>query len=120
MSFYVWGIVAATMIWLFAALIYSLVQEPLSEVSDKRANLIDVFKEFRLLRTDSVFREFVIARSLFLCAALSAPYYVLIAQQKSDSAVFVLGIFILVSGLASLFSSPFWGFFRITPVEKLC
>ena len=118
-SFYVWGIVAATMIWLFAALIYSLVQEPLSEVGDKGANLIDVFKEFSLLRTDSVFREFVIARSLFLCAALSAPYYILIAQQKSDSAVLVLGVFILVSGLASLFSSPFWGFFSDKSCRKV-
>ncbi|SHF43701.1 Major Facilitator Superfamily protein [Marinomonas polaris DSM 16579] len=110
-SFYIWGIVAATMIWLFAALIYSLVQEPLSEVADKGANIIDVFKELSLLRTDSVFREFVIARSLFLCAALSAPYYVLIAQQRSENGVLILGLFILSSGLASLLSSPFWGLF---------
>jgi MFS family permease len=110
-SFYIWGIVAATMIWLFAALIYSLVQEPLSEVGDKGVNFIDVFKELSLLRTDSVFREFVIARSLFLCAALSAPYYVLIAQQRSENGVLILGLFILSSGLASLLSSPFWGLF---------
>jgi MFS family permease len=110
-SFYIWGIVAATMIWLFAALIYSLVQEPLSEVGDKDVNFIDVFKELSLLRTDSVFREFVIARSLFLCAALSAPYYVLIAQQRSENGVLILGLFILSSGLASLLSSPFWGLF---------
>tara|TARA_R110001606_G_scaffold160670_1_gene304625 strand:+ start:733 stop:1974 length:1242 start_codon:yes stop_codon:yes gene_type:complete len=110
-SFYIWGIVAATMIWLFAALIYSLVQEPLSEVGDKGVNFIDVFNELSLLRTDSVFREFVIARSLFLCAALSAPYYVLIAQQRSENGVLILGLFILSSGLASLLSSPFWGLF---------
>jgi len=109
--FYVWGIVTATLIWLFAALIYSFVQEPLSDVGDKGANFIDVFKDLSLLRTDSVFREFVIARSLFLCAALSAPYYVLIAQQRSENGVLVLGLFILASGLASLLSSPFWGLF---------
>ena len=86
-------------------------QEPLSEVGDKGVNFIDVFKELSLLRTDSVFREFVIARSLFLCAALSAPYYVLIAQQRSENGVLILGLFILSSGLASLLSSPFWGLF---------
>lgn len=110
-SFYVWGIVAATLIWFFAALIYSFVQEPLSEVGGKGESFIDVFKELNLLKTDSVFREFVIARSLFLCAALSAPYYVLIAQQGSENSVLILGLFILASGLASLLSSPFWGLF---------
>lgn len=110
-SFYVWGIVAATLIWLFAALIYSFVREPLSEVGDKSTDFLDVFKELGLLRTDSAFREFVIARSLFLCAALSAPYYVLIAQQRSESGALILGLFILASGLASLLSSPFWGLF---------
>ncbi|WP_421849123.1 MFS transporter [Marinomonas sp.] len=110
-GFYVWGIVAATLIWLLAALIYSFVQEPLSEVGDKGTNLSYVFKELSLLKTDSVFREFVIARSLFLCAALSAPYYVLIAQQDSENSVLILGLFILASGLASLLSSPFWGLF---------
>jgi MFS family permease len=110
-SFYVWGIVAAALIWLLAALVYSFVQEPLSDLDDKGASFLGVFKELSLLRTDSVFREFVIARSLFLCAALGAPYYILIAQQKSENAGFVLGLFILVSGLASLLSSPFWGLF---------
>lgn len=110
-SFYIWGIVAATLVWLVAALIYSFVQEPLSDVEDKGRNFIDVFGELSLLRTDSVFREFVIARSFFLCAALSAPYYVLIAQQRSENGVLILGLFILASGLASLLSSPFWGLF---------
>ncbi|UTW00380.1 MFS transporter [Marinomonas rhizomae] len=109
--FYVLGIVAATLVWLLAALIYSFVKEPLSEIGDKGKKLGDVFKELSLLKTDSVFREFVIARSLFLCAALSAPYYVLIAQQGSENNVSVLGLFILASGLASLLSSPFWGLF---------
>lgn len=109
--FYVLGIVAATLVWLLAALIYSFVKEPLSEVGDKGKKLGGVFKELSLLKTDSVFREFVIARSLFLCAALSAPYYVLIAQQGSENNVSVLGLFILASGLASLLSSPFWGLF---------
>ena len=110
-SFYILGIVSATLIWLIAGLIYSFVQEPQSEVGDKSTKFRDVFKELGLLKTDSVFRQFVIARSLFLCAALSAPYYVLIAQQRSENGVFILGLFIMASGLASLLSSPFWGLF---------
>ncbi|MGO2236882.1 MFS transporter [Marinomonas sp. UCMA 3892] len=110
-SFYVLGIVSATLIWLLAGLIYSFVQEPKSEVGDKSTKFRDVFKELGLLKTDAVFRQFVIARSLFLCAALSAPYYVLIAQQRSENGVLILGLFILSSGLASLLSSPFWGLF---------
>lgn len=110
-SLYVWGIASAALIWLVAALIYSFVKEPLSEVEGEGASLNSVFKELSLLKTDSVFREFVIARSLFLCAALSAPYYVLIAQQGAENTIFILGSFILASGLASLLSSPFWGLF---------
>ncbi|WP_137170325.1 MFS transporter [Marinomonas sp. FW-1] len=108
---YVWGIVAATLIWLIAALIYSFVREPLSDVKGAGSSLLDIFREFALLRTDRPFRSFVIARSLFLCAALSAPYYVLIAQNDAQNSVLTLGLFILVSGLASLLSSPFWGLF---------
>lgn len=110
-NFYVIGIAAATFIWLFAALTYSFIKEPLSEVQEKASSLSAILKEFRLLKNDSVFRRFVIARSLLLCAALSAPYYVLIAQGFTNSSVLTLGIFVLVSGLASLLSSPFWGMF---------
>lgn len=109
--FYVWGVVGAALIWLFAAGIYSLIKEPLSDVRDKSAPFLGVFNELTLLQTDSVFRNFVIARSLFLCAALSAPYYVVIAQHKFDNRIWVLGVFVLASGLASLLSSPFWGLF---------
>ncbi|MCW8355945.1 MULTISPECIES: MFS transporter [Marinomonas] len=110
-NFYIIGIAAATFIWLFAALVYSFIKEPLTEVHEKASSLSAILKEFRLLKNDPVFRRFVIARSLLLCAALSAPYYVLIAQGLTNSSVLTLGIFVLVSGLASLLSSPFWGMF---------
>lgn len=118
-SLYVLGIVSATLIWLLAGLIYSFVQEPKSEGGDKSTKFRDVLKELGLLKTDSVFRQFVLARSLFLCAALSAPYYVLIAQQRSDNGTLILGLFILASGLASLLSSPFWGAFSDSSSRKV-
>lgn len=110
-EFYVWGIVGAACVWLLAAGIYAAIKEPLSETEDKGDRFWDAFKTLNLLWTDHVFRKFVIARSLFLCAALSAPFYVVIAQQRFDSGTWLLGMFILASGLASLLSSPFWGLF---------
>ncbi|QUX94722.1 MFS transporter [Marinomonas sp. CT5] len=110
-SYYIGGIAVATLVWLLAAWIYSSINEPQSDIDPKNTKLLDLFKELGLLRKDKVFREFVIARSLFLCAALSAPFYVVIAQQKSENNTSILGLFILASGLASLFSSPFWGLF---------
>lgn len=110
-SLYVWGIAGAAFIWLLAACVYSSIAEPLSDVVDKGKSIFTIFDELTLLRTDPVFRNFVLARSLFLCIALSAPYYVVIAQHKSDDNIWVLGVFILASGIASLVSSSFWGLF---------
>lgn len=64
-----------------------------------------------LFKTDAIFRRFVLTRALLLCTALSAPFYVSLAQDALGSPASLLGIFILASGLASLFSGPFWGRF---------
>ena len=46
-----------------------------------------------------------------MCSALSAPYYVSLAQQHSDAGGRLLGAFIVASGTASLLSAPVWGCF---------
>ncbi len=51
----------------------------------------------------------MIARSLLLCSALTAPYYVVISQKFLGNQVYLLGLFIIASGIASSISAPFWG-----------
>ncbi|MGB6328083.1 MAG: MFS transporter [Halarcobacter sp.] len=97
--------------WIIAGLVYSRIEEFEGE-TDGGGNAISVaFKKISLLKTDKDFRLFVISRALFLCSVLSAPFFVILAQQQSSSTSsnYLLGLFILASGLADFSSSIVWG-----------
>lgn len=99
--------------WIIAGLVYSRIKEFEGE-TDGGGNAISVaIKKISLLKTDKDFRLFVISRALFLCSVLSAPFFVILAQQQAniESSNFLLGLFILASGLADFSSSIFWGKF---------
>ena len=95
--------------WVIAAIVYSRVVEFEGE-TDGGGNAVKVaIKKLSILKIDRDFRLFVISRALFLCAVLSAPFFVILAQQHSNSSTYLLGLFILASGLADFSSSIFWG-----------
>ncbi len=95
--------------WIIAGLIYSRINEFEGE-TDGGGNAISVaLKKVKLLKTDKDFRNFVISRALFLCSVLSAPFFVILAQQQSESNNYLLGLFILAGGLADFSSSIVWG-----------
>ena len=95
--------------WIIAALTYLKIEEFEGE-TDGGGNAISVaLKKLNLLNTDKNFRLFVITRALFLCSVLSAPFFVVLAQQHSQSNNYLLGLFILASGLADFSSSIIWG-----------
>lgn len=62
-----------------------------------------------LLKEDKPFRNFIITRSLLLCSALTAPYYILLAQRYVGKEAYLLGLFIIANGVASIISAPVWG-----------
>ena len=99
----------AASLWLIAALIYAFIKEFAGETRNDSNGLKEAFSKIRLLKTDKNFRQFIIARSLLLCSALSAPYYVLLAQEHLGKESFLLGLLIIANGVASIISSPFWG-----------
>lgn len=94
--------------WLLASLIYAQINEQPGATEGGRS-AIEAFGRLRLLIDDRPFRNFVITRALLMCSALSAPYYVALAQQEKGSQPWLLGSFLLASGLASLLSAPVWG-----------
>ena len=105
------ALVGAGLLWLLAAAVYASVREERGE-TEGGANAIRVaLKSVTLLHSDKPFRRFVIARTLLMCSALSAPYYVALAQQRIGSVGYMLGLFVLAGGLASLLSAPLWGRF---------
>jgi MFS family permease len=46
-----------------------------------------------------------------MCSALSAPFYIALAQNRFGSPTYLLGAFVAAAGIASLVSAPFWGRF---------
>ncbi len=108
---YLYLIVAATFCWFIASLIYANVREFHGETGGGGNAIKEAWNRLSLLSQDKPFRVFVIVRALLLCSALTAPYYVALAQQNIGNLTFLLGMFIIVDGFASLISAPFWGRF---------
>jgi MFS family permease len=103
-------LLAAGLLWFVAAMVYSRVPEYAGETGGGRSAL-EALNKLSLLVTDGPFRRFVLTRALLMCSALSAPFYVALAQQNFGSPAYLLGAFIAAAGLASLFSAPIWGRF---------
>lgn len=108
-------LVAAGLLWLVAAGIYAQVPEYPGETGGGRS-VFDALQRLSMLATDKPFRRFVITRALLMCSALSAPFYVALAQANYGSATYLLGAFVAAAGVASLVSAPIWG--RFTDVSS--
>jgi hypothetical protein len=111
-------LVAAGMLWVLAAAVYSLVAEYPGETGGGRSILQSLGK-LNLLVIDKPFRRFVMTRALLMCSALSAPFYVALAQEYRGSTATMLGSFVAAAGLASLLSSPLWGRFADQSSRKV-
>ena len=108
-NFYTNIIFFASTTWLVAAVIYSGIKEFPSQIKEESSDQNSIFASFGLLKTDKQFRDFIIARTLLLCTALSAPFYVVLAQNYVGKEAYLLGLFIIAKGVASTLSSPLWG-----------
>ncbi|ASP37587.1 MFS transporter [Bacterioplanes sanyensis] len=106
-----WVLMAAAAVWLLAATLFSTIDEYSGAVDGGENGFKRALAQLTLLQSDEHFRRFVIVRSLFLCSALSAPYYVMLAYQQSSGELGSLALFVIASGIASLVSAPIWGRF---------
>jgi len=107
--FYTQLLLLAGCLWLIAAIVYAQVREKPGATSGGGNAIYEAIDNLGLLKSDAPFRQFVIVRSLFLCSALTAPYYVVLANRNTDANLSTLGLFIVANGLASSLSAPFWG-----------
>lgn len=108
----VFAILLATggILWLGATLIFSMIREQ-PGATEGGGNALEVaIRQMKLIVDDTEFRRYLITRSLLLCIALAPPFYVLVAQQQSDTALLGLGALIIANGLATTISAPVWGY----------
>jgi MFS family permease len=110
-AFYGWLLAGAGGTWLLAALIFAFLKEYPGETAGGGNAIGEAVARLGLLRADRTFRRFVITRALLICTALAAPYYVLLARQRAEAGLAVLGAFVVANGLATSLSAPFWGVF---------
>jgi hypothetical protein len=103
-------LLAAASLWWLASLLFAAVPESRGETGGGRS-VFDSLASVSLLWTDRDFFRFVAARALLMCSALSAPFYVALAQSASGSGLGTLGGFVIAAGVADLASGPFWGRF---------
>jgi hypothetical protein len=106
-------------LWLVASATYSMIREYPGATEGGGNAITEGLGRLRLLRDDRPFRNFVIARSLLLCSALSAPFFIMLAHEQTEGALLVLGLFVIADGLASLVSAPFWGRFADTSSRRV-
>lgn len=108
---FAWLLLAAAGAWVLAGLVYAGVREaaepgtPGADASGGSA----VGGALALLRTDTAFRRFVLARTLLLVSALAPPFVVTLATRQGGAGLAGLGSFVVSSGVASLLGGRFWG-----------
>ena len=105
-------------LWLLAAAMYSRLPEQAGETDGGR-NILEALGQLKLIVVDRPFRRFVITRALLMCSALSAPFYVALAQQNLGSPAYLLGAFIVAAGIAGLVSAPVWGRYADTSSKSV-
>jgi hypothetical protein len=108
-AFYAALLAGAGCLWLLAAGIFARVKETPGATEGGSNAIDDALGSLSLLSTDAPFRRFVLVRSLLLCSALTAPYYVILAGGDNADGIATLGMFIIANGLASSLSAPVWG-----------
>ncbi|EIC20798.1 MFS transporter [Thiorhodovibrio frisius] len=99
----------AAVFFVLSALVFQGILEQPGATSGGGNALQTAIESIGLLKTDPLFLRFVLVRIALLSVALTAPFYVLLAQQHSDGALTGLGLLIIASGLASSISAPLWG-----------
>lgn len=107
---FAWFLTAGGLLWIVAAIFFSLIKEQPGATEGGGNGLSVAIEQIQLLTNDKALRQYVFARALLLAVAFAPPFYVLIAQQQSQSGFFGLGALIIANGLAASISAPFWGY----------
>ncbi len=102
----------AGLLWLGAAFLFYQIEELPGATKGGRSPVEEIKNAGQLLKKDVNFRNFIITRALLMAIPLSQPFYVVISSRLSGEGEWAqIGYLIVISGLAQVLSSPFWGRF---------
>lgn len=108
-SFFFAILLAAAALWLFASMIFAGLKEQPGATKGGGSAFRKAVESLSLLTTDKIFRHFVITRALLLSTALSMPYYVVLANERTEASLTGLGLLFVAGGLGEAISAPIWG-----------
>jgi hypothetical protein len=96
--------------WILATLTYARVNEYPGATEGGGNAMAAALGSLSLLRSDFVFRKFVVTRCLLMSSGLAAPYLIVLARAADEEGSFLnLGLFICAGGLAGFCSGVVWG-----------
>ncbi|MCL4800824.1 MAG: MFS transporter, partial [Burkholderiales bacterium] len=94
---------------LAAAAAFAAVREAPGATAGGADALAEALRSVALLGRDAAFRRFVITRTLLLATALSMPFYVALAVERTGTGAAGFGLLLAASGVAGAVSAPVWG-----------
>ena len=97
------------LLWFIGVAFFSLINEQDGATEGGGNAFSAAFESFGLIKSDALFRNYLIGRILLLSSALVPPFYIVLAQQYSGGELTGLGMLIISSGLASMVSAPIFG-----------
>ncbi|WP_139792284.1 MFS transporter [Henriciella litoralis] len=104
------GIFLAGALWVFAAALFSTLEEEPGATEGGANPLAAAFDNFKLLATDAQLRRFIATRGLLISTALAPPFMVTLGtSQQSGNAWGGLGLLVVASATATLLSAYVWG-----------
>jgi len=91
----IWLLAGGAVLWLVAMGFFAAIHEQPGATEGGGNALSVALQSFGMLKTDRLFRRFVIGRALLLSVALVPPFYVLLAQQETADGLVGLGMLII-------------------------
>ncbi len=103
-------------LWLLAAAAFTTLAEKPGATEGGGNALTVALAQFGLLKTDPQLRRFILTRALLIATALSPPFLLALAGRSGGAELGELGLFVIASSLAAVFSTYFWG--RLSDVSS--
>ena len=104
-------VVIAAGLWLIAAWLFAVILEEPGATQGGRNPVQELAEGLRVTRDLVGYRRYLYTRGLLLSVELAMPFYALHGREVFGGEVAALGVCIVTVGLASVISSPVWGYF---------